>query len=127
MPHFIVKLASWSDIEAPSSHPGADLLVACLAFLERRLSRSEGPFLCGDTLTLADARAFPHLLRFEGIYRHLMVRETDRARTSLPDEFPEVFKYVERRFVPLNVADDQALTRSDEQGRKRGLQCHFNL
>ncbi|KAH8058149.1 glutathione S-transferase [Aureococcus anophagefferens] len=49
-------------------------LYAAIAFVDDTLERSGGPYLCGATLTLADLRAYSHLVRFDTIYVTTMLR-----------------------------------------------------
>lgn len=42
--------------------------------MDDTLERSGGPYLCGATLTLADLRAYSHLVRFDTIYVTTMLR-----------------------------------------------------
>jgi len=65
-----------------------------LKWIENTLGQHK--FLIADELTLADVRAFPHLLRFDLIYRQLMLRAIeDSPVLSLP---ASVVGYVEMLF-----------------------------
>ena len=58
-------------------------LYEAIAFVDRELDASGGPFLCGATLTMADIRAYSHLIRFDTIYlRTSESRRPVRARRA---------------------------------------------
>jgi len=70
-----------------------------LKWLEERLKSSE--YLCGDRLTLADLRAFPHLFRFDVIYHKLMLREP--RGDYLKDAHPAIVSWLQRLFNDASV------------------------
>ncbi|CAJ1399146.1 unnamed protein product [Effrenium voratum] len=95
-------------------------LQAALRFMDQALLRQK--FLCGDQLTLADVRAFPHLIRFDLIYRQLMLRASPPP-PSLPDAVRE---YVRRlyEYPEVKVTCDPHLALVGyfaQLGRLRGL------
>merc|ERR1712196_574466 len=62
-----------------------EIVQEALKYVEARLEKSK--FLCGNCLTLADVRAYPHLFRFDVIYHFLCMRSEgirvrDLKRTS---------------------------------------------
>lgn len=63
-------------------------------WVEERLKTSE--YLCGNRLTLADLRAFPHLFRFDVIYHKLMLR--DPRGDYLKDAHPSIVAWLHRLF-----------------------------
>jgi len=69
-------------------------LQAALSFVESRLQKSS--FLCGEELTLADVRAFPHLFRFDVIYHKMMLREP--RGPLLMDNCPATVRWLQRLF-----------------------------
>lgn len=91
-------------------HEAYTALVNALQFVEQRLvaaKDSEGGamFLCGGRLTLADLRAFPHLYRFEMIYRHFMLRQDDAAHPVLTlNDYPRIAEYVLSLFSQSSIA-----------------------
>lgn len=58
---------------------------------EARLAGKQ--WLCGDTLTLADVRAFPHHFRFDCIYFYLFLRGTGK---KLARDYPNIAAHVKR-------------------------------
>mmetsp|Transcript_11228 Transcript_11228/g.29973 ORF Transcript_11228/g.29973 Transcript_11228/m.29973 type:complete len:338 (-) Transcript_11228:60-1073(-) len=73
---------------------GFDGLQSALAVVEKQLASS--PYLCGEKLTLADLRAFPHLFRFDVIYHELMLREP--RGPMLADTCPAIVTWLKRLF-----------------------------
>eukprot|EP00933_Yihiella_yeosuensis_P045333 TRINITY_DN40704_c0_g1_i1.p1 TRINITY_DN40704_c0_g1~~TRINITY_DN40704_c0_g1_i1.p1 ORF type:complete len:341 (-),score=56.75 TRINITY_DN40704_c0_g1_i1:358-1380(-) len=69
-------------------------LQAALAWVETRLKSS--PYLCGNQLSLADIRAFPHLFRFDVIYHKMMLQ--DPKGPSLVESFPTIDTWMKRLF-----------------------------
>mmetsp|Transcript_123719 Transcript_123719/g.263772 ORF Transcript_123719/g.263772 Transcript_123719/m.263772 type:complete len:289 (+) Transcript_123719:2-868(+) len=85
-------------------------LHAALDFVEKRLSAAS--YLAGETLSLADVRALPHLLRFDVIYHSLMLREP--RGPLLRERCPITAAYLARLFCRPEVfatCDLQAATR----------------
>ena len=67
-----------------------------LSYIEKSSAVDQQQFLCGDQITLADVRVFPHLIRFDSIYRQLMLRPgEDAAKPSLA---AGTVQYLERLF-----------------------------
>jgi len=81
-------------------------LQRALAWIENRLQHA--PYLCGERLTLADIRAFPHLFRFDCIYHGLMLREP--RGPFLSEQSPATTTWLERIFADPVVAQTCDMT-----------------
>lgn len=83
-------------------------------YLEDHLAKTEaGPFLLGPNPTLSDARAFPHLYRFDTIYHELMLRNKGYRIFEPEGQFPNLARYISETMFPLvkNSCDLQVANR----------------
>ena len=72
-------------------------LFSALEFIEKSL-HSNGPWLCGKDLTIADVRLFPTLIRWETIYEPLF----KCSKKSLIS-FPAIIKWRKKMFNMHNI------------------------
>eukprot|EP00658_Telonema_sp_P-2_P028280 TRINITY_DN21697_c0_g1_i3.p1 TRINITY_DN21697_c0_g1~~TRINITY_DN21697_c0_g1_i3.p1 ORF type:complete len:350 (-),score=85.91 TRINITY_DN21697_c0_g1_i3:166-1215(-) len=68
-------------------------LYEALAAVEETL-RSQ-PYLCGDQMSMADIRAFPHLIRFDTIYWTLVLREP-RPPMLKSGDYPAIVRWLQQ-------------------------------
>lgn len=89
---------SGSDAVYKEAHEG---LQGALKWIDSAIGKDK--FLCGDEISMADVRAFPHLFRFDIIYRHLMLRSSkDPPLLSLSEG---TVAYMERLFIIPGVRE----------------------
>lgn len=91
----------WFNSTQEAYDEGYDGLRRALEWVEERLENSE--YLCGDTLTLADLRAFPHLFRFDVIYHKLMLREPRGPYLKAAN--PNIVDWMRRLFAMEAVSE----------------------
>eukprot|EP00927_Polykrikos_kofoidii_P076545 TRINITY_DN73615_c0_g1_i1.p1 TRINITY_DN73615_c0_g1~~TRINITY_DN73615_c0_g1_i1.p1 ORF type:complete len:352 (-),score=27.05 TRINITY_DN73615_c0_g1_i1:45-1100(-) len=88
-------------------------LQSALGWLESRLQET-GSFLCGPQVSLADVRAFPHLVRFDLIFHNLMLRGQG-PRIDDTGAFPHLLAWLQRMFCSVpgvaEACDLQVATR----------------
>ena len=75
----------------------SDSLFATLAIIEESL-RSNGPWLCGEALTIADIRLFPTLIRWESIYEPLF-----KCSKKPIQSFPNIINWRKTLFNSYNI------------------------
>jgi len=84
----------WFNSTAEAYAEGFTGVQNAFKWVNERLQSSD--YLCGDTLTLADLRAFPHIFRFDVIYHKLMLRDP-RGR-YVKDQYPLIDAWLQRLF-----------------------------
>jgi len=90
---------AWFAGSAAAFEEGHTLVQEGLAWLEHRLGDGRD-FLCAtEGPTLADVRAFPHLIRFDLIYRKLMLRDGGAHIFDEKDAFPKLRGWIKRMFA----------------------------
>ena len=72
-------------------------LFSALNIVEKHL-QSNGPWLCGENLTIADIRLFPTLIRWEAIYYPLFKCSNEEIRS-----FPNIIKWRKKIFSMSNI------------------------
>ena len=72
-------------------------LFSTLSIIEENL-QSNGPWLCGEKLTIADIRLFPTLIRWEAIYDPLFKCSNKPIRS-----FPQIIKWRKKIFNIYNI------------------------
>ena len=75
----------------------SESLFSTLAVIEENLE-SNGPFLCGKELTIADIRLFPTLIRWESVYEPLF-KCSEKPITS----FPNIIKWRKMIYNSYNI------------------------
>ncbi|CAK0793452.1 unnamed protein product [Prorocentrum cordatum] len=80
------------DEHSPAFQEGFGLVQRALTWLNARLA--EKTYLCGDHVSLADVRAFPHLYRFDCIYYQLMLREKGLRIFSGDEPLPHLARWL---------------------------------
>lgn len=85
----------WFNTTQAAYDEGYNGLRKALEWVEDKLSNSA--YLCGDAITLADLRAFPHLFRFDVIYHKLMLREP--RGPYLMEANPVIVDWLKRLFA----------------------------
>jgi len=126
--HLQQRIEAWQELLQPAVNDGvyrcgfarnqsaynraSAAMADALQELERSL-RQEGPWLCGATLTLADVRLFPTLIRWETVYAPLF-----GCSASPLWMLPELWKW-RQRFLSLSGVEatcDAAAWRHDYFG-----------
>ena len=74
-----------------------DDLFSTLTIIEESL-KSNGPFLCGEELTIADIRLFPTLIRWESVYKPLF-----KCSKKPIQSFPNIIKWRKMIFNLYNI------------------------
>tara|TARA_B100000579_G_scaffold436686_1_gene463440 strand:+ start:1201 stop:2175 length:975 start_codon:yes stop_codon:yes gene_type:complete len=72
-------------------------LFSTLAIIEKSI-KSNGPWLCGEDLTIADIRLFPTLIRWESVYESLF-----RCSKQPIQSFPNIIKWRKAFFNLSNI------------------------
>lgn len=109
-----IAIEAWNDIIFPGINDGVyrlwfprtqeayddayAILRQALHTVDEKLQQSR--FLCGDEISLADVRAFPHLFRFDVIYHQLMLRE---PRGPMLNTYPGIMRWLQEMFEDPRV------------------------
>tara|TARA_B100000700_G_scaffold215354_1_gene236678 strand:+ start:88 stop:1062 length:975 start_codon:yes stop_codon:yes gene_type:complete len=75
----------------------SEYLFSTLNIIDRSL-KSNGPFLCGEELTIADVRLFPTIIRWESVYEPLF-----KCSEKPIQSFPNIIKWRKMIFNLYNI------------------------